>query len=62
MLGETRDRILAAAAALGYDGPHPVASSLRSGRSGIVGIVVNLNSHGDRDDSYNDGHHNSCSR
>jgi len=40
VLGETRDRILAAAAALGYDGPHPVASSLRSGRSGIVGIVV----------------------
>src|SRR5690606_38763560 len=36
----TRDRILAAAAELGYEGPHPVASSLRSGRSGIVGIVI----------------------
>src|SRR5690606_41419001 len=36
---DTRDRILAAAAELGYEGPHPVASSLRSGRSGIVGIV-----------------------
>ncbi|WP_147916221.1 LacI family DNA-binding transcriptional regulator [Ruania zhangjianzhongii] len=36
----TRDRILAAAEAVGYQGPHPVASSLRSGRSGIVGIVI----------------------
>lgn len=36
----TRDRVLAAAAELGYQGPHPVASSLRSGRSGIVGIVI----------------------
>ncbi len=36
----TRDRILAVAASLGYDGPHPVASSLRSGRSGIVGVVI----------------------
>ena len=40
VLGGTRDRILAAAAELGYDGPHPVASSLRSGRSGIIGIVI----------------------
>ena len=36
----TRDRILAVAAELGYSGPHPVASSLRRGRSGIVGIVI----------------------
>lgn len=36
----TRDRILAAAEAVGYQGPHPIASSLRSGRSGIVGIVI----------------------
>lgn len=36
----TRERILAAAEELGYAGPHPVASSLRSGRSGIVGIVI----------------------
>lgn len=36
----TRDRILSVAEALGYSGPHPVASSLRSGRSGIVGIVI----------------------
>lgn len=37
---DTRERILRAADALGYDGPHPVASSLRRGRSGIVGIVI----------------------
>ena len=36
----TRERILAVADELGYSGPHPVASSLRSGRSGIVGIVI----------------------
>ncbi len=36
----TRERIFAAATALGYDGPHPVARSLRQGRSGIVGIVI----------------------
>ncbi|WP_231916050.1 LacI family DNA-binding transcriptional regulator [Microbacterium karelineae] len=36
----TRERIFAAASTLGYDGPHPVARSLRRGRSGIVGIVI----------------------
>ncbi|HJB62949.1 MAG TPA: substrate-binding domain-containing protein [Candidatus Microbacterium pullistercoris] len=36
----TRDRILTAATALDYRGPHPVASSLRRGRTGIVGIVI----------------------
>lgn len=36
----TRRGILDAAEALGYEGPHPVASSLRSGRTGIVGIVI----------------------
>lgn len=40
VLDPTRARVLAAAAGLGYHGPHPVASSLRSGRSGIVGIVI----------------------
>ncbi|MDT0157764.1 LacI family DNA-binding transcriptional regulator [Microbacterium sp. ARD32] len=36
----TRERVLAAAAALGYAGPDPRAASLRTGRSGIVGIVL----------------------
>lgn len=36
----TRDRILAAAAELGYPGPDPLAASLRRGRSGVVGAVV----------------------
>jgi DNA-binding LacI/PurR family transcriptional regulator len=37
---ETVDRVLAAAARLGYTGPDPLASSLRHGRSGIVGVIV----------------------
>lgn len=37
---ETRARVLAAAAELGYTGPDPRAASLRRGRSGIVGVVV----------------------
>jgi DNA-binding LacI/PurR family transcriptional regulator len=37
---ETVERVLAAAAALGYAGPDPLASSLRQGRSGVVGVVV----------------------
>ena len=37
---DTHERIMHAAHALSYSGPHPVASSLRSGRSGIVGIVI----------------------
>lgn len=36
----TRDRVLAAAAELGYGGPDPRARSLRRGRSGIVGAVI----------------------
>lgn len=35
----TRDRVLAAAAELGYAGPDPRAASLRRGRSGIVAVV-----------------------
>lgn len=35
----TRARVLAAAAALGYAGPDPLAASLRRGRSGIVGVL-----------------------
>ncbi len=36
----TRDRVHAAAAALGYSGPNPLARNLRQGRSGVVGIAV----------------------
>lgn len=36
----TRDRVLEAAALLGYTGPDPMAASLRRGRSGIVAIVL----------------------
>jgi DNA-binding LacI/PurR family transcriptional regulator len=36
----TRDRVLTAAADLGYAGPDPIAASLRRGRSGVVGAVV----------------------
>ncbi|MFC3688494.1 substrate-binding domain-containing protein [Aquipuribacter hungaricus] len=36
----TRERVLAAAADLGYSGPDPTAVSLRRGRSGVVGVVV----------------------
>lgn len=35
----TRERVLRAAAELGYSGPDPRARSLRQGRSGVVGIV-----------------------
>jgi DNA-binding LacI/PurR family transcriptional regulator len=35
----TRRRVLEAAGALGYTGPDPRAASLRTGRSGIVGVV-----------------------
>jgi DNA-binding LacI/PurR family transcriptional regulator len=37
---ETVARVLAAAQRLGYTGPDPLASSLRQGRSGVVGVVV----------------------
>lgn len=36
----TRERVHAAAAALGYSGPSPLGRSLRSGRSGIVAVVI----------------------
>ncbi|GAA4675851.1 LacI family DNA-binding transcriptional regulator [Frondihabitans cladoniiphilus] len=36
----TRERVLAAAAELGYAGPDPRARSLRRGRSGIIGAVL----------------------
>lgn len=36
----TRERVLAAAASLGYAGPDPMAASLRRGRSGIVAVVL----------------------
>ena len=35
----TRERVLAAAAALGYPGPHPAARALRLGRHGAVSLV-----------------------
>ncbi|MBD7980027.1 LacI family DNA-binding transcriptional regulator [Oerskovia merdavium] len=37
---ETRDRVMAAATELGYAGPNPLGRQLRSGRSGIVGVVI----------------------
>ncbi|MCX6503367.1 MAG: LacI family DNA-binding transcriptional regulator [Microbacterium sp.] len=36
---QTRQRVIEAAASLGYTGPDPRAASLRRGRSGIVGVV-----------------------
>jgi DNA-binding LacI/PurR family transcriptional regulator len=36
----TAERVRAAAAELGYAGPDPLASSLRHGRAGVVGVVV----------------------
>lgn len=36
----TRERVLEAAASLGYAGPDPRAASLRRGRSGIVAVVL----------------------
>ncbi|HWS58400.1 MAG TPA: LacI family DNA-binding transcriptional regulator [Actinotalea sp.] len=36
----TKERVLAASAELGYPGPNPLGRSLRSGRSGIVGVVI----------------------
>lgn len=37
---ETVERVLEAARHLGYAGPDPLAASLRQGRSGVVGVVV----------------------
>jgi len=36
----TRERVLTAAAELGYGGPDPLAASLRRGRSGVVGAFI----------------------
>lgn len=36
----TRERVVAAAAQLGWSGPNPLARNLRQGRSGVVGIAV----------------------
>ena len=36
---DLRERVLRAAAELGYGGPDPVARSLRSGRAGAIGVV-----------------------
>jgi DNA-binding LacI/PurR family transcriptional regulator len=38
--GPTRERVLAAAARLGYPGPHPGARSLRRGRTATLGVVL----------------------
>ncbi|NTW40775.1 MAG: LacI family transcriptional regulator, partial [Cellulomonadaceae bacterium] len=38
--GATKDRVLSAARDLGYTGPNPLGRSLRSGRSGIVAVVI----------------------
>ncbi len=37
---DTRGRVLQAARQLGYAGPNPLGRQLRSGRSGIVGVVI----------------------
>jgi len=37
---DTRDRVLSAARDLNYGGPDPRARSLRTGRSGIIGVVI----------------------
>lgn len=37
---ELRERVLAAAKAMGYPGPDPVARSLRTRRAGAVGLVI----------------------
>lgn len=37
---ETRERVLQAARDLNYAGPNPLGRQLRSGRSGIVGVVI----------------------
>jgi len=36
----TREKVLAAAAELGWSGPNPLARSLRQGRTGVVGVVL----------------------
>lgn len=39
--GALRDRILAHARSVNYDGPHPAARSLRTGRCGAIGVIFN---------------------
>ncbi|PFG18907.1 LacI family DNA-binding transcriptional regulator [Serinibacter salmoneus] len=46
----TRERVLAAAAELGYTGPDPLARSLRRGASGVVGVLT----HGELASSFRD--------
>jgi len=36
----TRERVLTAATALDYSGPNPLGRQLRSGRAGIVGVII----------------------
>lgn len=36
----TRERILGAAGELDYSGPNPLGRQLRSGRTGIIGVVI----------------------
>ncbi|WP_183061587.1 LacI family DNA-binding transcriptional regulator [Motilibacter peucedani] len=38
---ETRERVMAAAAELGYGGPSPVARTLRRGSTGVLGLLLN---------------------
>lgn len=40
-----RERILARAGELGYDGPNPAAQQLRSGRAGAIGILLGYRMH-----------------
>jgi len=40
---ETRERVLGAARELGYSGPNPLGRQLRSGRSGIIGVIIGDN-------------------
>jgi DNA-binding LacI/PurR family transcriptional regulator len=43
ILPSTRDKVMAAAAVLGYHGPNPLGRQLRVGRSGIVGVITGGN-------------------
>src|SRR6266536_4475816 len=36
---QVRERVLAAAKALGYSGPDPAARRLRTGRTGVIGLI-----------------------
>ena len=38
----TRDRVLAAAAAIGYGGPSPLGRTLRRGSTGVLGMILNV--------------------